>query len=83
MNGKTNRAAAPTRRQIAARAHRIWEQEGLPPGLEVEHWLRAERELVAVDSCSPAPQSPRRQTQHSAGRKSSTAIVRGFRFFNL
>ena len=44
MNGKSNGFTRPIREKVAARAHRIWEQEGLPPGREVEHWQRAERE---------------------------------------
>ena len=47
MNRKPSEVTRPSHEQIAARAHRIWEQEGLPPGRAVEHWLRAERELTA------------------------------------
>jgi hypothetical protein len=52
MNGKPNEFTRPIREKIAARAHRIWEQEGLPPGREVEHWQRAVRELAAANSRS-------------------------------
>lgn len=34
-----------THEEIAARAHTIWEECGHPTGCELEHWLRAEREL--------------------------------------
>lgn len=37
--------SAPTRDQIAARARRIWEQEGKPEGRDVAHWLQAEAQL--------------------------------------
>lgn len=42
--------------EIAARAYRIWEQEGRPPGKEVEHWLRAEWEIGGeIAGAPPAP----------------------------
>ena len=31
--------------QIRARAQRLWEENGKPPGRDVEFWLRAEREI--------------------------------------
>lgn len=31
--------------EIAALAHRYYEQEGRPEGRSLEHWLRAEREF--------------------------------------
>ena len=34
-----------THEEIAARAHTIWEERGRPDGCELDHWLRAEREL--------------------------------------
>jgi hypothetical protein len=34
--------AEPTREEVAAAAHSIWEQEGRPEGRAVEHWLKAE-----------------------------------------
>lgn len=41
--------------EIAARAYRIWEQEGRPPGKEVEHWLRAEGEIGGEMAGAPPP----------------------------
>ena len=35
----------PAPEDIAVRAHAIWEQQGHPPGLDLEHWLQAEAEL--------------------------------------
>jgi hypothetical protein len=58
MNGKSNGSTRPNREQIAARAHRIWEQEGLPSGLESEHWLQAKRELAAAASRSQERGAP-------------------------
>jgi hypothetical protein len=60
MNGKSNGFTRPIREKIAARAHRIWEQEGLPPGREVEHWQQAERELAAANSRSQERGAPLR-----------------------
>jgi hypothetical protein len=41
-----------THEQIAIRAYEIFEQEGFAHGSHLDHWLRAERELVNV---APAP----------------------------
>ena len=35
--------------RIRERAQRLWEAEGQPEGREVEHWLEAEREVMAED----------------------------------
>ncbi|HEX3604869.1 MAG TPA: DUF2934 domain-containing protein [Candidatus Dormibacteraeota bacterium] len=32
--------------RIRARAYAIWEEEGRPPGRDVEHWIRAVLELA-------------------------------------
>lgn len=41
--------------EIRQRAHRIWEREGRPDGMDKDHWARAEREL-AGESPADAPQ---------------------------
>ncbi len=33
---------------IARRAYELYQQEGAPDGRDLEHWLRAERELVSA-----------------------------------
>ena len=33
-------------RRVRLRAYLIWEREGSPGGTEVEHWLRAKREIA-------------------------------------
>ena len=44
----TPKRAAPTREQVLARAHSIWERRGKPvPGTPLEDWVQAERELGA------------------------------------
>jgi hypothetical protein len=43
---------AVTHEQIANRAYEIFEQEGFTHGNHLDHWLRAERELVKV---APTP----------------------------
>lgn len=35
--------------RIRARAYALWEASGREPGRDLEHWLRAERELAAGD----------------------------------
>jgi hypothetical protein len=35
----------PDEETIRARAHAIWLSEGMPEGREVDHWMRARREL--------------------------------------
>ncbi|MGO9418683.1 DUF2934 domain-containing protein [Roseiarcus sp.] len=36
---------APTEEEVSERAHQIWLAEGMPEGREVDHWMRARREL--------------------------------------
>ena len=36
---------APTEAEVRERAHAIWLAEGTPEGREVDHWMRARREL--------------------------------------
>ena len=35
----------PDEESIRERAHAIWLSEGMPEGREVDHWMRARREL--------------------------------------
>jgi DUF2934 family protein len=42
--------AADILRRIRERSYQIWEQEGRPAGRHLEHWLRAEQELVAKNA---------------------------------
>ena len=35
----------PTEAEVRKRAHEIWLVEGMPEGREVDHWMRARREL--------------------------------------
>ena len=81
MNGKPNGFARPIREKFAARAHRIWEQEGVPLGREIEHWQRAERELAAATSRFQERGTPPKPAQPPRGRKSSMVDERAFRIF--
>ncbi len=45
----------PTREEIAAVAHSIWEREGWPEGRDVQHWLEAELQLRQPRNSSAAP----------------------------
>lgn len=40
----------PTHDQIAALAHKFWEERGFPHGDSEQDWLRAERELMQLAS---------------------------------
>jgi len=42
-HGDTKRV--PTEAEVRERAHAIWVAEGKPEGREVDHWMRARREL--------------------------------------
>lgn len=47
--------------QIRVKAYELWEQSGRPLGLELEHWLLAERTLVErapADSGASAVAAP-------------------------
>ena len=51
MRKKTNNATAfpespDLRAEIARRAYEIWLSEGAEHGCDLDHWLRAERELA-------------------------------------
>jgi hypothetical protein len=39
------RRREPDEEAIRERAHAIWLSEGMPEGREVDHWMRARREL--------------------------------------
>ena len=39
------RRGEPDEEAIRERAHAIWLSEGMPEGREVDHWMRARREL--------------------------------------
>ena len=36
----------PLDEQIAKRAYALWEADGCPEGADVQHWLRAEAEML-------------------------------------
>jgi hypothetical protein len=36
------------RQAVAARAHALWQEAGLPEGRELEFWLQAEQELTTL-----------------------------------
>jgi len=55
-------AARPSEQQIASRAHQIFLERGATPGLDLDDWLQAERELTAAAKPhdSPRPAAPSR-----------------------
>jgi hypothetical protein len=38
----------PREQAVRERAYQIWEAEGRPDGKELDHWLRAEAEVIAI-----------------------------------
>jgi hypothetical protein len=65
----------PTQAEIAARAYKIWEQEGRPHGRDFEHWLEAEREIsgTVAPPRNPEPAPARQAAQR---RLSAAAMAR-------
>jgi hypothetical protein len=65
--------------EIAERAYRIWEREGRPDGRDLDHWLRAEREVIEAAVARQAPHveaagiTERGQKRRSASRQSKRA----------
>lgn len=57
------------RQEIRRRAYEIWEQEGRPTGLHMDHWLRAEREVSAG---FPTAAAVGKRTKAPAGKKSAS-----------
>lgn len=57
----------PTHEEIAARAHRIWQEQGEPSGYDVANWIEAEQQLAAAASGPSAEevksQAPRTTTE--------------------
>ena len=45
--------ANPSDKEIAARAYKLWEQNGQPEGRDEEFWRLAEQELLNDDKSSP------------------------------
>ena len=48
----------PTHEEIALLAQRFYEAEGRPEGKAMEHWLRAEAQLVSERKEKALPQKP-------------------------
>jgi len=44
-NPVSSQRPSPTPEQVSALAHAIWLDRGQPEGMELDHWLEAERQL--------------------------------------
>lgn len=51
--GKPSRDDERLRQRIRERAYSLWEQEGRPDGYAENHWLEAERDILALDGKGP------------------------------
>jgi hypothetical protein len=60
-----------TQAEIERRAYGIWEHEGRPQGRELEHWLRAEREILTQVSTTRTPKVESGRVKLAAKRSSS------------
>jgi hypothetical protein len=45
--------STPTEKEIAARAYKLWEAAGMPPGRDEEFWQAAEQELLNEEKSEP------------------------------
>lgn len=72
----------PSQDSISARARRIWEQAGRPEGKDLDHWLRAERELrgegpsTTTAKVGAAPASPEAARDADAARTPGPPLSR-------
>lgn len=55
------------RRQTTARAYKLWEEAGRPPGRDLEFWLAAEREINPPDDQTTPNNSPASQREPEPG----------------
>ena len=64
--------------RITERARQIWEEEGRPDGRAEEHWLRAERELLAAPVAkAPRKRAPTSKAETAAPAKKASRPARG------
>ena len=55
---------------IMKRAYEIWGQSGRPHGLDKEHWLQAERELLAnIETERPAKVATEKSPEKTVAKK--------------
>lgn len=58
-SARKGQAVQESREQkIRDRAHRLWEAEGRPEGRGHEHWLEAERQVLAEEAAGASPSAP-------------------------
>jgi hypothetical protein len=62
----------PESEEIARRAYGIWQAEGHPDGCALDHWLRAEAEMKALDGQEGTPDLPTQDTGPAGERSSSS-----------
>jgi hypothetical protein len=58
------------RETIARRPYQLWEREGWPEGRDVDHWLRAERNLSGDGPENPGGDAVTLADEDSAGSPS-------------
>jgi hypothetical protein len=70
----------PSHPEIARRAYELWEAEGRPHGGELQHWLRAETELMArlratAGGKKPDPRQPSRRNRYGLILQRNSVVV--------
>lgn len=58
--------------EVAGRAYQIWEREGRLHGHDLDHWLRAEREIMAKEHSSEQIGGTMRKAPKAARAKKTT-----------
>jgi len=76
MNTTTEQKKIVPQAEIAKAAWRLWEKEGCQHGRDQEHWLKAERELLATGQQGKAETI-------NAGAKRKTQPTKAKTFFRL
>jgi hypothetical protein len=70
------------RHKIQTRAQEIWESEHCPNGRHIEHWLRAEAEIVLQNNSTPmsariAPAKTKQRSKRTRQGRGSTENLVG------
>lgn len=56
------------RPKIEQRAYEIWQSEGNPHGCDVDHWLRAEAEIISAPPCTEPTPNVESQSTSAKGK---------------
>lgn len=57
------------RPKIEQRAYEIWQSEGSPHGCDIDHWFRAEAEIMSSPACTTPTPNVESQSTLSNGKE--------------